>query len=512
MPAFNFFRIYPQQKSNLSQLLNSKGIVFSETKSEIDNGIPYIYELFFTQRPLKKPIKWIKELKKQFTITDHDIEINSAVVIISFLNSVYAISYGLAHIYVSRYADYDFGINIASRLVASYKTKNSREFGGVKTKSIETYLSPDELAFEAGEAVNYIKGIPIDKEIWGKNISCGQSVQLRKRNFSIKNIHRICVLLENALTLPIVKDIPRSITVKDPGQIQTLNAKLVSDMQSGYYMFAISQQQLSGVAFFFSDQYDFILKAEGIDIPLDENITLSEIDALVNSSFHGDYNDLLKASVEAQEDGSFSYSSTFINFIDYVDTQGNYYLDDGKWYRFDNNYLSNVRNEVSKIPLDFSTEIPIFNENAYSAWLALHPGEQHYYRERYLNHLLELSYGYINHDRTFDLFEGTTIEIADLIKANTIYIVKIGKPQKLNYAIDQASAAIKVLERRNYEIPVFGNPVKIQKVCLWLFIERQNRINQISEINSLIFLMKLANWRKNILLSGLQPEIRISYK
>ncbi|WP_437924632.1 DUF6119 family protein [Sorangium sp. So ce291] len=510
MPGFNFFRIYKQQKAHLTSHLKSKGMTLIGKKDVVEGGTAFHYSLYFTEEPPKRPVKWIRELQKQFNVRDFDTEHYSAVVIVSFLDHVYAISFGPSHFLVSKFADLEFGIDIASRILRRYKTKNSREFGGMRIKSIETYISSEELSFEAGEAVNYIKGVPVDVSIWGNNVSCGQSVQLRKRNLSLKNAHQVCAQLEGALSLPVRREIPKAAAVKDPVKCQALNQKLISDMKNDRYMVSISQQQLSGVAFLFADQHDFVCYVNGDPVQIDENLSLEQLRTLVANHFDGDYQELLGATVEAQEDGVTAYSKPFVKFIDYIDTQDNHYLEDGEWYQFDKNYLGNVRNEVNRIPLNFSREVPVFDENAYVGWLATQ--QEKHYRERYLNSLLEAKHNYVNRDRFIDIFEGASTEITDLFKGDTIYIVKIGIPQKLNYAIDQALAAVRVLERRAFQIPVLGATHTVRRICLWLFLDRQKRIKRISDINSLIFLMKLAHWRKAVLLSGLQPEIRVSYK
>lgn len=512
MPAFNFFKIYTQQHAHLSTLLISKGLALVDNHNVVDNGTTFHYELYFTEAPAKRPVKWIKELKKQFTVGDFRTESYSAAVLISFRSHVYAISFGASHFLVSRFADLEFGINIASRLLKSYKSKNSREFGGTRVKSIETFLTTDDVSFEAGEAVNYIKGVPHNTTKWGNNFSCGQSVQLRKSTLSIKDIHKVCAQLERALLLKVKNAIPQAISIKDLVKCQALNQKLISDMKNGYYIVDIAPQQLSGVAFLFADQYDFVCSMGGKSVQIDETLSSVELRTLVDQHFRGDYQRLLDANVAAQEDGVTIYTKPFINFVDYVDTQDNYYLEDGKWYRFDKNYLSNVRNEVDKIPLDFSTEMLTFDESSYNTWLNNQPSAQKHYRERYLNGLLETKFGYANQDRSFVVFESATVEVSDLFKGGTTYIVKIGTPQKLNYAIDQAKASVHVLERERFQILINGSKQKVTKVCLWLFIERQKPITRISEINSLIFLMKLANWRKFALRSGLQTEVRVSYK
>lgn len=511
MPAFNFFRVFPHEQKSLTSHLMSKGVALIDQKDVNDNGTAFHYELYFTQTPPKKPIRWLKDLQQQFTIQDFQTENYSAVVLITFLGHAYALTFGPSHLLVSKYADLEFGIDIAARILSKYKLKNSREFGGVKVKSIETYLMTDELPFDAGEAVSYIKGVPVSTSEWGSNVSCGQSVQVSKKTLSLSNVHRMCAQLEKARSSQVLREIPKAAPVKGSPEVKALVQRLISDMKNGHCMITISQQQLSGVAFLFADQHDFICHTSSKEtFTVDEHLSLKALRTRVQKHFGGDYEKLLRATVEAQDDGNTVYFKPFIAFIDYIDTENNHYLDDGKWYKFDTNYLSNVRNEVDRIPLRVSSEMPTFDENAYQTWLITQP--EQYYRERYLNNLLEQKYHYINHDRSIKIFEGASTEITDLIKGDTIFVVKFGTPQKLNYAIDQALSAVKVLERQAFQIPVNGSTHTVQKLCLWLFLERKTPIKRISEINSLIFLMKLAHWRKSVLLSGLQPEVRISYK
>lgn len=511
VPALNLFRVYPKQKQNLVQLLERRGLQFIQQIHANAGGKSFSMTLYFTTQPIGKSVNWVKQLQKLFDIDNVDRDNYAACVLIEWERHLYAASYGIAHFFVSRFSDIDFGINIAARLVTDYKIKNSREYGGVRTKSIETYQPTTEIAFEPGESVSYIRGIPMDNKKWGKTISCGQSVQARKRDLDISNAHIFCRELELALTGPVLRDIPRSTRISDPAEIKKLEMRLVADMRNGNYMVTISQQQLSGVDFLFSDRYEYSFQIDGDSYEIDESLDLDEIAAIVSRNFAGNYLKLLKTEVVAAEDGDFAFARPFIAFIDYLDSKNNIYLDDGDWFIFDRNYLSNVRLAVDRIPLRFSREIPIFDERAYQDWLRHQDSGQRHYRERYLNDLLAAQFGYKNRDRDFDLFEGAVIEMADLVKDTTIYALKIGKPQKLGYAVDQAEAAVRVLERKGNTIKIDGSLLPVNNICLWFFIERNSDIRAVSEINSLIFLMKLANWRKSTLLAGLAPEIQVSY-
>ena len=100
----------------------------------------------------------------------------------------------------------------------------------------------------------------------------------------------------------------------------------------------------------------------------------------------------------------------------------------------------------------------------------------------------------------------------DLYKENTAYFVKIGTPQKLVYVVDQAVATIKILQSQTSDIRINDQIMKLKKICLWLILDRKREILRISDINSLIFLIKLAEWQRQCSSAGYIPVIRVSYK
>ena len=132
------------------------------------------------------------------------------------------------------------------------------------------------------------------------------------------------------------------------------------------------------------------------------------------------------------------------------------------------------------------------------------------YKEKYFNISKELE-GYINMDRNLSTegLNGYKIETADLYKDNTLYAVKIGKPQKLGYVIDQSMNTLKLLQ--NNQISDIIPNEEIKTFSIWIILERANEINKISDINSIIFLMKLVEWKKEVRDAGYQTLIKIGY-
>ena len=109
-------------------------------------------------------------------------------------------------------------------------------------------------------------------------------------------------------------------------------------------------------------------------------------------------------------------------------------------------------------------------------------------------------------------YEHLHLEIADLCKGDDLTFVKIGAPQKLNYVVDQSLGTLKFLQRNQNQVLVSGSSHTIRALTLWLFLKRKDPVTSLAEIESLIFLMRLAHWRREVLLAGLTPRVKLSYK
>jgi hypothetical protein len=320
------------------------------------------------------------------------------------------------------------------------------------------------------------------------------------------------MLEDTLLHASIRTDIPRSMKVTDKSTIVQLTKNLAADMASGNYMFSVSEQQLSGVEFLFSDIYSYHISFGADEIEIEPSLSLVDADRLVNQYFDSDYGVFLNADVEAREDGQRVFTRKLISFIDYVDTEHNIYLEGGTWYQFDRNYTKYLSNSVGLIPVNFNPELVQFDEEAYREWLAAGKRDAaKFYRERYLNDLLAESFGYENYDRSTLLFEKYSIEYADLMHGEEFTFVKIGSPQKLNYLIDQSINVLRVLQHNGFCVEIGGRKRQVKGMTLWIFLDRKKTIANLNELHSLTFLMKLANWRKEVLLSGCNPLVKVSY-
>jgi len=184
-------------------------------------------------------------------------------------------------------------------------------------------------------------------------------------------------------------------------------------------------------------------------------------------------------------------------FLDFVDSEESCALINGQWHHFNMEYLTLLNKDVNRIPIEYESQFDI--EKSIS--------------EDSFNKELAESHKYFNFDKDFEsLPGGHTLEKMDLYKSNSLYFVKIGAPQKLGYVIDQAMNTVKLLQNREIKIEIHGKRKKIKNIILWIIVPRKRQIEKLSEFRSLIFKMKLVEWRRTVLLSGMVPIVKVNYK
>ncbi|HEL9685400.1 TPA: hypothetical protein U0Q01_002254, partial [Legionella pneumophila] len=199
-------------------------------------------------------------------------------------------------------------------------------------------------------------------------------------------------------------------------------------------------------------------------------------------------------------------------FIDYIDGD-RFFLLDGKWYQFNQNYLSFLQHQIDNL-IQFERSPVDFSKSDYDKWLVQIKstvGQTLTYPEYYFN-TMQVKDGYLNFDRDTETLKKYKIEKMDLYKDDTAYFVKIGTPQKLGYVVDQAITTIKTLQNKAISIEVKGHNISPKNICLWLILDRSTMLTKISEINSLIFLIKLSEWQRICYNGRFNPIIRVGYK
>jgi uncharacterized protein (TIGR04141 family) len=461
----------------------------------------YRFRFFFSKNPDHVDIWWVSEYQ-DFINTEEEIPQNRlyfATLLISNNEIIYAVSLGKSHFYLSSLCDRDFGLNLAERILDEdeLKIKHSKYYKSNKKKSITSFGDGSELVYDAGESMHFIKGKTIDEDTWGKSVSFGHSVHL-KIDVPPIELGGLINTIEEALYQPPITSIPKVEIITDEISIMNLDRKLSSAIYAeSDPNLNIEEFTVSGVNFIFTDNYTYslyIARNSRNKYPL-SSLTTQEILNFVEQeqiSLQNNINNI-KVSVHREEGRSFSKPLKY--FLDFIDDTDRNCLIDGNWFRFNQSYVQYLREEVDKIELSYDRRFDIessvieatFNED----------------RE---------NDGYINYDTELSSIDNKyRVEKMDLYKENSLYFVKKGTPQKLSYVVDQAITTVKILQQNASTIEIGNEEVNIRKISIWIIMPRVRNISRISDINSLIFHIKLSEWRKLCIDAGYEPEIKINY-
>ncbi len=495
MAKFNLYKINPNQRDELVKKLQSVGL--SQIGSKNIDG--FSLDFYFSGEPDAIDIWWTDVYKDFFgTIERPKNKIYFATLLIYNSQVVYAVSLGKSHFYLKHFCDSDFGLNLAERIADEInpKIKNSKFYKSRKNKIITTYQENSGIDFESGESLHYLRAKTINKDIWGKTASFGHSAQ-----FSIEikpeELPDFIKKIEETLKQSSRIKLPKVVLVQEEetqNKLDNLLAKvLVGSSQSSTVQ--ESDITLSGVDFIFSDQYEYSFYVRGDrDSYTDKGeLTLDRLNKFIlekNINLETQLNDVkVKVHNEFGRDFSVSLKET----LDFVEERDRYCLIDGKWYQFNQSYLDFLKDEVDSIDLEEQEEVSDNTEQEFNQ----RKGKE----------------GFLNCDRLNDtLCKKYKVEKVDLYKDKTLHFVKIGTPQKMNYAIDQAINTVKLLQNNQSKIMINDEEKDVETICLWLIFDRKHKFNKLSELNSLIFHMKLADWKRLVQNARFKPIIYVSYK
>lgn len=511
MAKFNIYKISKVKEAGLLEKLEAVGLSIIGHKVVDD----FTLSFYISQEPEAIDIWWT-DLYAEYLGTGEKPKNKAyfAVFLISNASLLYAISMGKTHFYLKDYCDNDFGINLAERIADNnnLKLKNSKLFGGKKSKTIISYIENSEFEYDTGESIHYVKAKTIDNEKWGEVASFGNSVQFHLE-INPDDLSELVKSIEEELQKEPKIFLPRATAVSDEANISKLDQKLAQEiLNSTNAGLQPSEATVSGVDFVFLDknQYRFIFDRQGYDVEGELNLTiLREFLNQRNIDLTTNINEI---KVKVSDEYNKGYTKPLKYFLDYVDEERHFLLD-GKWHVFNQNYIEFLQKQIdSRIALE-KADIN-FSNSVFVQWynsLSDKDRKAHGYAEYYFNSTQE-SNGYKNLDCQIETLQQYKIEKLDLYKDDIIYFVKIGTPQKLRYAIDQALATIKILQSQTSTIQINGQEIKPEGICLWLILERQTDVKKISEIKSLIFLMKLAEWQRHCSNAGYHPIVRIGYR
>lgn len=499
MGKFNIYRIMKEKENFLEEKFKIIGLEVINEKKVND----YLLKFYFSIKPVLVDIWWISTYKEFFGNIDYpQNQYYFGGLLISSEKLCYFVSLGKTHFYIKEFCDLDFGLNLGERIIdeSNLKIKNSKFFKNRKSRTIITYHDGIEIDYDSGESLHFIKAKTINKNEWGSTACFGNSVLL---NLDIRptDLPELIGKIEKLLLSEPILQIPKFVIIKDKEIISDLNKKLADEilLNSENLNLEIDELSLSGVDFFFTEDgiYSLFLKGKQKEkYPIDkldvENLYKFIKDKKISSQL-----EIENIMVDIQNENGQNHSKPIRNFIDYIDEKERNCLIDGEWYKFSQTFIDYIKKEVDKLLFDYEEKFDTFE----------------YIIEDVFNKKRAEKDGFTNFDKQLTNLNGKfRVEKMDLYKENELFFVKIGTPQKLSYVIDQANTTVDILQNNDGKIEIKNEKIDIKSICLWIILRRKTKIIKLSDINSLIFQIKLVNWKKKVLDAGYQAKIIVNYQ
>ena len=488
----NIFKIPKDKVEDLKEKFESlglKSINFSEFGQWKAN-------FYFSKDIESKPIPWVEVYKDFFTEGEPKNLIYFATYIWENAKYCFGISYGKSHFYLRQYCDHDFGTDVAKRIAneKDIRQKSSKKFAGKKKKEIKSYTKNTSLDIESGESIDYLRSSIIDEhqENFGKTGKFGSSTNL---NPEIQK-EEIANFLDKLIKVYESKELfslPRTMIIDGLPETVPYEEKLVKDILSlkDGADFTSSSHDLIGVDFIFSGQekYEFYLGGNNSG---DVDLSMKSLNLFI-AEYSIPEDQILNIRIKIKKEDVNEFSRTLKESIDYIVDGQSVILSQGRWMRFNEDYIGQLNEYINTIDLeeveDDLVEVSV-NESDFN------------------NKLKE--YGYSNADKNFSIIKiksGTLVEAWDSKKGDTVYAIKRGTAQKLGYVCDQANNTLELISKRANIKKLDSN---FKNYCIWLIMQRQHIPKKISEINSIIFKQKIESWARKSLELGIMPKIKIS--
>ena len=518
---YNIYRIDIQKADEFKGFLMERRFEEIPLKDSMlfePNG--FSFELMFCDKDNKKGSPWVRLLSEcsEYDLTQQ-LKIYGAALICRNTTSCFVVSYGNAHFYLGNYCDYNFGIQIAERLLnlESVKAQQNVSHGGKLSKTHIDYLSGTTLAYRGGEIPTYIKGSTINEKKWGKSINCGISAQFKWEEKPLA-LGKKLTSLEEALNTEATMSLPRLIALDDDNDSDKINelfnllSKAIDeyDAETSRFSFInVPSFYLVGTKIIQNDSIKFKLTCDRKHSEYDGELSITAIQNFLFEKNLDIYTSVrnIKLSVEYGNDQWTPYKplTEYLEFI----TEDNFCLRNGRWCSFNNSYIEQVFRDVNKVDLinhtdsdwSFSKEELI----SYAKDIGIFSNSNLQPYETYYNYKLSnLLNAVLIHPTTMPVDESENrrykYEVCDFVADNNMYFVKIGNPSNFAYAVDQASLTLSKIQSGNGKIKLPNdNEISPQEFHLVLVCEgRKTIIEKWSDVYSINFLIHIIDLKQSL--------------
>lgn len=496
----NVFKILDNKKEELNSLLLNNGYNLVND-IEIEN---YKTKLYLYKRNASKD-KWLtfyndmisQDIREKYS-KDLDGASLAGVFIIETANSIFAVSHGIAHFIVRKFAYRDFGLDLAERIAdkEGLSLKHSQTFTSAGQKDITAYYKKKKIdeSYDYGEAFNYVKCKTVDREKWGDVIDFGESVRFTSNKNFILSLNTIYSLIDNIeITLkkePLMR-LPRYYHVKNDDTLKILNDDLNEYFIDYFTNLNMDDLWLTGVSFNFGSDMKAVVKIERrVLVPKTENLIAEQVkDAIIANKdiINGQYDKIMVSFYD--EDDNLKYRKSLKELMQVtIEKAGKYYVFfDGKWFEFSESYIKYIEDKVDEIEFMIKDD---YNKN----------------ENDLIDHMVSC-YNYKKlHKKIVMINHKYQIEEADLMDEKNIIMVKDqNSSSDLVFLVKQATTSVRLWKSGD----LISENIDGKNICLWMLLKRK-KLTKLSDLKSFHVLDALNEFKKEMNKKGLKPVIWVS--
>lgn len=488
--------------------------------------------LFLFNKLINSKIKWAWILDSFDASVGSYLAKPKAILVIKNGNNCYAVSFGYAYAFVGGYADKNWPLEFAERMdYLSVKSVGILAPNSLVNRKIYNYFNYNFLDADGGEALSSI-AVRLDlddetSEFLSEYVIIGNSIKFRIKTNNLVSILGLVNFVEGIMDNDPKRELPQFKKIDNKRKIKSLNEKLTESIREDIlsekenYSINISEFTVDGsqYVFFNNDFDDFGFNLDG-KMDIGEVLSLESIYDFIRKENLTNSENILDLNITMSLNGKIQ-ENQFKNLIMYVGDK-NIYIE-GNWYQYNKLLVDAVHNTLSDITVCYDDAHDFLTKEEFESAredLKKELGvEKDCYFEYFFNRRIEHLYeGYTCLDRKTTQVKYHKIEETDLFDENdgAMYAVKAGNSSgSLAYVVDQSLYALKLLDD-NQLSKLDKN--KVSKVGLWLIFKRgddkftieDNRLDW-TEVKMLILKSKIADWKRQVLLSGREPIIRINY-
>lgn len=519
------------------------------TKNEIKNykiGIDdynFYFYFGFRENPNSR-IAWYEKLKELFPLEDKEKTVTAAygvLLIEGNINKIsekdgkiikdkkikYVITFGYGNNTVSKFIDFNYGLEMASRMAKadSINTQSSKFFSLNKNKSLVIYNSAN-FNTQVGEAVDYLTA---EIEEYQNRSSVNQLLELinkeavfstyirvaLNKEFSFENIVKILKNLDNIYnTYKERIAIPKLsyLTSKDRLIIEKLDKKMSEEALNDEENTKISigtYTKINGDIKIINDIDSFTLSVGRRKQTYNE-LNVNNIKDFMKNNNIQNIKDVKVTTEHLQKEELYKY----LDYTTQLEDNNEYFcLSNGRWTKFNKEYIEKVEEEIKRRICPITEYLDEYNledlqklREKYSEkiinkkYVNTDENNKKLYEERVYNFYIADKM----HGEVFDRKTVNTIEVSDIYTKDTHELIhaKIGEPGKFIECINQSIyGARHFVHNKKEVIEKLENKIENVKTITMLFVITNKDVWKNKEINrfkSLRFKLNLLEWANDV--------------